>query len=126
MRTASFFTDTGPGRIRIARWAPRGIPAGFRVYRPLNPTAPMLKLAYAEYEPLYEGILSRLDPHRVVDDLNRLADSHEPVLLCWERPPFSETVWCHRRMVAAWLEHELGWVVPEVAPSSRPADGFGG
>ncbi len=51
-----------------------------------------------------------------------LADPHEPVLLCWERPPFSETTWCHRRLVAAWLERELGLIVPEVEPHPRPAD----
>ena len=123
MRTASFFTYAGPGRIGIARWAPRGTPAGFAVYRPLNPTAPMLKMARAEYEPLYWAILSRLDPRRVVDDLRRLADPHEPILLCWERPPFSETVWRQRRLVAAWLERELGRVVPEVEP--HPTDSAG-
>ena len=126
MRTASFFTDTGPGRIGIARWAPRGAPIGFRVHRPLNPTAPMLKMARAEYEPLYQAILARLDPRRVVEDLDRLADPHEPVLPCWERPPFTEDHGCHRRMVAAWPERELGRVVPEVERSPRPADGVGG
>ncbi len=126
MRTASFFTYRGPGRISIARWAPRAAPVGFAVYRPLTPTAPMLKLARVEYEPLYQAILARLDPHQVVEDLHRLADPHEPVLLCWERPPFSETVWCHRRLVAAWLERELGLIVPEVEWSPKPADGVGG
>lgn len=116
MRTASFFTYRGPGRVSVARWAPRGTPAGFRVYRPLNPTADMLKLARAEYEPLYRAILARLDPRQVVADLHRLADPHEPVLLCWERPPFSEAVWCHRRRVAAWLAETLGLEVPEVGP----------
>ena len=125
MRTASFFTDPGPGHIRIARWAPRGTPAGFAVYRPLNSTAPMLKRDRAEYEPLYQAILARLDPRQVVEDLHRLADPHEPVLLCWERPPFSETVWCHRRLVAAWLERELGLIVPEIEPHLRPTDGVG-
>ncbi len=60
------------------------------------------------------------------EDLHRLADPHEPVLLCWERPPFSETVWCHRRMVAAWLERELGLIVPEVELTPKPTDGAGG
>lgn len=86
----------------------------------------MLKMARAEYEPLYQAILARLDPRQVVEDPRRLADPHEPVLLCWERPPFSETVWCHRRMVAAWLERELGWVVLEVERSPKPADGASG
>ncbi len=126
MRTASFFTyTTGPGRTGIARWAPRGTPVGFRVDRPLNPTAPMLKMARAEYEPLYQAIRARLDPRQRVEDLDRLADPHEPVLLCWERPPVTATVWRHRRLVAAWLERELGRVVPEVERSPRPADGVG-
>ena len=83
----------------------------------------MLKMARAEYESLYQAILARLDPRQVVEDLHRLANPHEPVLLCWERPPFSETVWCHRWMVAAWLERELGLIVPEVELSPKPTDG---
>ena len=114
MKTASFFTYTGPGRISIARWAPRNTPAGFRVYRPLNPTAPMLKLDRAEYEPLYLAILAGLDPRQVWDNLHRLAGDAEPVLLCWERPPFTVTNWCHRRMVADWFEQALDVEVPEV------------
>jgi hypothetical protein len=34
---ASFFTYTGPGRVSIARWAPRDTPAGFRIFKPLAP-----------------------------------------------------------------------------------------
>ena len=83
----------------------------------------MLKMARAEYEPLYQAILARSDPRQVVEDLHRLANPHEPVLLCWERLPFSETVWCHRWMVAAWLERELGLIVPEVELSPKPTDG---
>ena len=124
MRTASFFTYTGPGRISVARWAPRRTPASFRVYRPLNPTADRLKMARADREPLYRAILARLDPRQVVADLHRLAAPHEPVLLCRERPPFSEAVWCHRRMVAAWLAETLGLEVPEqgAEPDGRPAE----
>ena len=126
MKTASFFTYTGPGRISIARWAPRATPAGFRIYRPLNPTAAMLKLPRVEYEPRYQAILSRLDPRQVIQDLHCLADPHEPVLLCWERPPFSQTVWCHRRMVADWLQNTLGLVVPEHQTDKAPGDLFDG
>ncbi|MCP5450956.1 MAG: hypothetical protein H6972_10525 [Gammaproteobacteria bacterium] len=114
MKTASFFTYTGPGRISIARYAPRGTPAGFRIYRPLNPTAPMLKLDRAEYDPLYQAILAVLDPRQVWDSLHRLAGDAEPVLLCWERPPFTVTNWCHRRMAADWFEQALDVEVPEV------------
>ncbi|MEZ5578938.1 MAG: hypothetical protein R3F40_05705 [Candidatus Competibacteraceae bacterium] len=40
-------------------------------------------MANADYEPLYQAILSKLDPRQVADDLHRLTDPHEPVLLCW-------------------------------------------
>ncbi len=62
----------------------------------------------------------------MVEDPRRLADPHEPMLLCWERLPFSETVWCHRRLVAAWLERELGLIGSEVERSPKPAAGAGG
>jgi hypothetical protein len=37
VKTSSFRTYTGPGRISIARFAPRGHPAGYRVYSKLAP-----------------------------------------------------------------------------------------
>jgi hypothetical protein len=40
----------------------------------------------------------------------------EPVQLCWERPPFNDRNWCHRRLVAAWLEQEIGTAIPEITP----------
>ena len=93
----------------------RGLPA-------FDSNAPMLKMARAEYEPLYQAILARLDPRQVVEDLHWLANRTSRCC-CWERPPFSETVWCHRWMVAAWLERELGLIVPEVELSPKPTDG---
>jgi hypothetical protein len=122
MKTAAFFTCRGPGWTGIARRAPGGTPPDFAVYRPLHPTDPMLKLPRAQYEPQYRAILARLSPRQVVEDPRRLADPREPVLLCWERPPFTATVWRHRRMVAEWLERELGLNVPEFQPlPSTPA-----
>lgn len=115
MKTACFFTYSGPGRISIARIAPSGM-RGFRVYRALAPTGPMLKMEYERYRELYfEYILGRfLDPKAVWDELHRLAHPHEPVLLCWERPPLTASNWCHRSMVAEWLEEALGVSIPEL------------
>jgi hypothetical protein len=111
MKTASFFTYQGPGRISIARYAPRGI-SGFRIYHQLAPTRAMLKMEYAEYRELYfRDILGPLDPEQVWRDLHQLVHPHEPVLLCWEHPPLTEANWCHRRMVAEWFKDHLG---PEV------------
>ena len=116
MKTASFFTYTGPGRIAITRGrAPRSAPSGYRYYRALAPTWGMLELSYEEYRiAFFTDVLGRLDPVKVVGDLERLAEGHEPVLLCFERPPFTETNWCHRRMAGEWFADSLGIDVPEI------------
>ena len=117
MKTASFFAYTGPGRVCIARWAPRGTPAGFRIYKALAPRRDMLKMNLEQYRRIYVGeMLAALDPQTVVDDLHDLASGAEPVLLCWERQPdlASGKTFCHRRMVAEWLGETLGLDVPEI------------
>lgn len=115
MKTASFQTYIGPGRISIARYAPRFTPAGFRQFRALAPDADMLKMSRTLYLPRYQAILDRLDPQQTWDQLHALAGGHEPVLLCWERPPFTASNWCHRRLVADWLALSLGVEVPELS-----------
>ncbi len=117
MKTASFFTYTGPGRVSIARFPPRGTPAGFRVFKPLAPGSWFNSVTREEYERLFAAQLAQLDPQRVWDALHQLAGPDtEPVLLCWERPPFNDRNWCHRRLVAAWLEQEIGTAIPEITP----------
>ncbi|MFB3132815.1 MAG: DUF488 family protein [Rhodothermales bacterium] len=114
MKTASYFTYFGPGRVGISRGNPRGL-SGYRIYRALAPWRYMLDLSEAEYRDIYfDEILAHLDPAKVVADLEALAGDHEPVLLCFERPPFTPTNWCHRRMVAEWLADKLGLEVPEL------------
>jgi hypothetical protein len=51
----------------------------------------------------YKDTLDLLDPKEVYDSLK------ENVLLCWEDPG----EFCHRRIVAEWLEEALGIEVPE-------------
>lgn len=115
MKTASFFTYDGPGRISIARWAPSGY-AGFAVFPAMAPDGDMLKLPREDYLPRYAAILARLDPEATWKRLHLLAQGQEPVLLCWERPPFTAKNWCHRRLVAAWFEERLQVSVPEIEP----------
>jgi hypothetical protein len=115
MKTSSFRLYTGPGRISIARWAPRGCPAGFRVFRPLAPGdwSRSPGGGWVDAETFVEGYaaqLAALDPQRVWDQLHALAGQAEPVLLCWELPGED----CHRHQVASWLSRELGVEVPEL------------
>ena len=113
MKTSSFALYQGPGRVCIARYAPRGTPAGFRIFKALAPTKPMLKMSYRPYRDMYfRDILGRLDPRETWNALHEMADYHEPVLLCWEKLQ-KRGEWCHRRLVAQWFEMEIGEVVEE-------------
>jgi hypothetical protein len=116
LKTASFFTYQGLGRISIARFGHRGTKGhrGYRRYPALAPRQDMLRMPYEQYRAEYFRILEALDPERVVEDLAALAEPYEPVLLCWERPPLTASNWCHRAMVSQWLQDKLGMTVREI------------
>lgn len=70
----------------------------------------MLKLDEASYRVEFQKILDRLDPQKVFNDLRP-----DAILLCWEPPG----KFCHRRLVAEWLESHLGIEVPEYEVTPR-------
>jgi len=53
----------------------------------------------------YKEVLDKLDPQEVYGELGENA-----IMLCWEKPG----QFCHRRVVAEWLEKALGIVVKEI------------
>ena len=117
MKLSSFFDYQGPGRVSIARYAPRGTPAGFRIYKQLAPGPWFNSVSKPKYERLYFAQLALLDPVTVSDDLHTLAQGAEPVLLCWERRHdifVTGTTWCHRHMVGIWLRQQLNIEVEEL------------
>lgn len=119
MKTSCFkFSALDPGAVSIARkppWYYNG-----RTYPPLFPPAGLLKdyldrfISRRDYQDRYFcEVLGPLDAERVVKDITALVARHEPVLLCWEYPRDAD-VFCHRRIVAAWLEEKLKIEIPEV------------
>jgi hypothetical protein len=122
VKTSSFRTYTGPGRVSIARYAPRNHPAGYRVCSKLAPGPWFNRVTYERYCELYGAILDKLDPRRIYAELVELAAPGEPVLLCWEVPPFSiPHNWCHRRLLADWFKTTIDVDVPElVLPGRQP------
>jgi hypothetical protein len=60
---------------------------------------------------LHGEFTERSQCHRAVFDV--LVFLNGGYGFCWERPPFTEKNWCHRRLVAGWFETELGVAVPE-------------
>ncbi len=123
MKTSSFNQYSGVGRISIACYAPSWAKRGFKIYPKLNPKREWLKIYdKALYTKLYtEEILSKLDAQTVWDELHVLAHPYEPILLCWERPPFNDRNFCHRRIIAEWFEKELGKKVPEYERYVQPS-----
>jgi hypothetical protein len=83
------------------------------MYRPLAPGAWFKAVPTDEFCRLYWAQLHRLNPEQVLKDLAKLADGKIPTLLCFEPPP-PDAAWCHRGLVAAWLQDQLGVVVLEV------------
>lgn len=63
----------------------------------------------------YELVLNKLDPFKVWNDLAG------QTLLCWCR----SGDFCHRRIIACWLEMRLGVFVPEKMTSSQLSTGYG-
>ncbi len=87
----------------------RGTPGWFKGkrYLPLAPSWELIKNTEIP-EPYttgyYEQVLNKLDPGKVLEELGENA-----ILLCWEKPGD----FCHRRLVAEWLESTLKIEVPE-------------
>ena len=115
MKTASYYSYRGSGRIGISVGRPRKIKrAEYEVYPQLAPERSWLGLPYDEYRPLYFERLQALDAQQVWDELHALVPGQEPVLLCFEKPPLTADNWCHRQMVAQWFADELDVAVAEL------------
>ena len=115
MKTASHFTFSGNGRIVISLGNPRGVPGGYRMFKALAPDREWMNAPLAEYRQRFLDKLSKLDVQATWERLHELAgEGNEPVLQCFEKPPFTASNWCHRRLVAAFFEERLGVKVPEV------------
>jgi len=99
--------------VGISRGVPRRT-SGFRRLRDLESGPWFRSAGPARFLELYAKILARLDPGDVRDRLFNLGE--RPVLLCWESAVDCQLgrSWCHRHIVAQWLEDRLGIVVPEV------------
>jgi hypothetical protein len=105
MTTSSYARD---GRRPNAVAISRGVPDWFRRrrYPQLAPSRELIAIQNAAlFAARYRReVLAKLDPKAVFRELGDSA-----VLLCYEKPG----EFCHRRLVAEWLEERLGIQVPE-------------
>ena len=103
----------------ISRGQPRW-PLPFR-YRRLDALAPS-DTTWAledlgEFEASYVGQLEALGAEKILADVARIAGGQPACLLCWERPgePF-----CHRWVLASFLEEKAGLAIPELEDIAAP------
>lgn len=112
MKTGSFTRARGTGRISIARRAPVGMER-LPSYPELAPPKWMHNYERRRFVGAYRKVvLDKLNARKVWEDLHQLVDG-EPILLCWERLD-DPNEFCHRQIVAAWFEEQLGEKVREM------------
>ncbi|MDV6237535.1 DUF488 domain-containing protein [Leptospira ellisii] len=92
--------------ISIARYARYW---GGLKFLPLAPDSDTLKMEIQEYTKRYADKLSKLEVGEVLEELKALSQGKNIALLCYEKPGD----FCHRRLVAEWIERETGIEVPE-------------
>lgn len=102
------FRDLVP--ISIALYTPIYFKA--RRYNILSPSPEILSLKDNEelYTKKFNDALKSINPMSVFETLEELSHRRDIVLLCYEKPP----QFCHRHLVAEWLEKELGIKVEEL------------
>ena len=111
IRTSNFsLCGTHPDAVSISGYAPHFFKGPqYRKLAPRRDFFDQYKLDHdtiAYTKQFNSRVLAVLDPEQVFADLDN------KVLLCYERPGD----FCHRRLVADWLERELGVIVPEIDP----------
>ena len=71
------------------------------------------------FEKSYRTQLEELGAERILDDLERVSGGRPVVAVCWERLDESGA-WCHRTMLARYLEEQVNIEVRELAPGMLP------
>lgn len=115
MKTSCFaISGKDPNAVSIARYIDsRYNPYRGKKYLDLAPSPALFKawknreLTEQEYEErFYQETLTKTTPQKVLADLG-----DESILLCYEPPG----EFCHRRIVARWLEEALEIAIPEIS-----------
>jgi len=107
----SYFSKSGqdPNAVSIAGKAPNWYKG--REYKKLAPKYWFFKKYKQDSDETFyteqyrKEVLGALDPKEVFKELGE-----DAVLLCWEKPKW----FCHRHIVARWLEESLGIEIGEI------------
>lgn len=91
-----------------------------KTYPLLAPTWDLVKgihsgrISEAEYTQEYMSLIKRrgVSPYKILSNLGE-----DAILLCYELP----TEFCHRHIIAAWMEATLGISIPELSTYRPPS-----
>lgn len=61
-------------------------------------------------------VLKSVDPVEFLHECEAIGEGQDVALLCYEKP----TDFCHRHLVADWLENETGIIITEFGVTGRP------
>ena len=67
------------------------------------------KITESEYTTQFNAKLARIDPYTVIKELETITGELEPVLMCH----CGTKAFCHRHLVAEWLEKETDQIIEE-------------
>ena len=100
--------------ISIARYSPRFFHGD--VLLEVAPVGAMLSMNEEEYKIAYREILRKVDVNKLLVKIQVLSKGKDAALLCYEKP----SDFCHRRLLAEWIEKSVGIKVPEWGISKNP------
>mgnify|MGYP000846084352 FL=1 len=92
--------------------------SGQKNFDMLAPTREIFKLDEAMYTIRFNELLERLDPDNIFNAIGDISNGRDAALLCFEKPG----EFCHRRLVAKWLENGLGFEVNEWRSTAKDED----
>ena len=102
---------------------------GIALYPPKWYVGPSLKMVSPSYDILHNSkdhddyerrffseILEKRDPKVFLSNIERLAKGKDVALCCYEKPED----FCHRHLVAKWMNEKLGLQIEEFGVSKNP------
>ena len=104
--------------ISISLWPPKWY-TGLRMPI-LAPEKRYLNWPEKTYRPEYEKKLDQMDPKEVLRNIIQLSGGKDVALCCYEKPD----EFCHRHIVAEWLQRETGKEITEFGQVMEPANLF--
>lgn len=115
--------------VRTSRGAPKWFTYPYMSWENVFPSYAMLNMALDQYRPRYLQMLDQRGTETLMGDLQFMSQEYAKVnggevkplvLLCYEKLSKGPDQWCHRSMLAGWLERNCGLAVAEFGAKLVP------